>query len=393
MYCGMKELTKLTAWDKHYNVLQNGYIPIVKYKGIEFNEEDITDIASNDLEQLYEIEKQGVDELIEAGVLTSAVKGKSYDKDTYDVINDYLCNPNNHENILSQLDDMIYAMQTNEMYQQLTKDAAENFDMLEDDFRNSAESALGKFAAQSDNNLRLLLSQFSDSVDDSIKDIKERRESYAYNTSLERAVEDLLDEKCSADELLSFCEELGVNIDSPYIIYAQNGEYKECYNYSQVIDDWTEMRKQYEGIGAVIYGVEGTIYQGTLDESAFKAFIVELDYKGGYSRFALTEKDFKEEYPNTDIERMREGDTDTLRPMVHIWAEETLIGSDEWNRFFTDMDYGHPQSDIDIGNIAYIDRDECSAELVGAVKATIKEKLFSGNKEKNAKKDKPIEKD
>ena len=390
MYCGMKELTKLTAWDKHYNVLQNSYIPIVEYKGIEFNEEDITDIASNDLEQLYEIEKQGVDRLIEKGILTSAVKGKSYDKDTYDVINDYLCNPNNHENILSQLDDMIYAMQNKELYEQLIQDAAEMFDTLEDDFRNSAESALGKFAAQSDDNLRLLLSQFDDgvSVDDNIKDIEERRESYAYNSSLENAVEDFLDDSCSADELLSLCEDLEVNVDSPYIIYAQNGEYKECYNYSQVIDDWTEMRKQYEGIGAVIYGVEGTIYQGTLDESAFKAFIVELDYKGVYSRFALTEKDFKEEYPNTDIERIREGDTDTLRPMVHIWAEETVIGSDEWNRFFTDMDYGHPQSDIDTGNVAYIDKDECSAELIDAVKATI-----SGNKEKNVKKDKPIEKD
>lgn len=386
MYCGMKELTKLTAWDKHYNVLQNSYIPVIKYKGIEFNEEDVSDIAQYDLMELFEIENKGIDELIDNGVLTPAVKDMEWGKDTWDIVNDYLCNPNNHENILSHLDDMIYSLQNEEMYETLSKGAAETFDDLEDDFRNSAENALGKFAAQSDNNLRLLLSQFSDSVDDSIKDIEERRKSYAYNTSLERAVEDLLDEKCSADELLSFCEELGVNIDSPYIIYAQNGEYKECYNYSQVIDDWTEMRKQYEGIGAVIYGVEGTIYQGTLDESAFKAFIVELDYKGGYSRFALTEKDFKENYPNTDIERMREGDTDTLRPMVHIWAEETLIGSDEWNKFFTDMDYGHPQSDIDIGNIAYIDRDECSAELVGAVKATIK-------KEKNAKKDKPIEKD
>ena len=373
----MKELTKL-----------NSSIPIIKYKGIEFNEEDVSDIAQDDLMELFEIENKDVDELIDNGVLTPAVKDMEWGKDTWDIVNDYLCNTNNHENILSQLDDMIYAMQSKELYEQLTKDAAENFDMLEDDFRNSAESALGKFAAQSDDNLRLLLSQFDDSVDDSIKDIEERRESYAYNSSLENAVEDFLDDSCSADELLSLCEDLKVNIDNPYIIYAQNGEYKECYNYSQVIDDWTEMRKQYEGIGAVIYGVEGTIYQGTLNESAFKAFIVELDYKGVYSRFALTEKDFKENYPNTDIERMREGDTDTLRPMVHIWAEETVIGSDEWNKFFTDMDYGHPQSDIDTGNVAYIDKDECSAVLIDAVKATI-----SGNKEKNVKKDKPIERE
>lgn len=94
-----------------------------------------------------------------------------------------------------------------------------------------------------------------------------------------------------------------------------------------------------------------------------KAFIVQLDYKGNYSRFALTEEDFKKEYPETDIERLREGDTDTLRPMVHIWATETTVLSDEWYSFFGDMTKDLPQSDIDNDNIAYIDYDSCSDVL------------------------------
>ena len=94
-----------------------------------------------------------------------------------------------------------------------------------------------------------------------------------------------------------------------------------------------------------------------------KAFIVELDDKGNYSRFALTEEDFRKEYPETDIERMRKGDTDTLRPMVHIWAMETTVLSDEWYSFFGDMTKDLPQSDIDNDNKAYVDYSRCSEIL------------------------------
>ena len=75
MWCNIKEIDKLTAWDKGYNVIKNTPIPILTYKGIEFNEEDVSDIATNELEEFYEIEIKGVDELINDGVLTPAVKG------------------------------------------------------------------------------------------------------------------------------------------------------------------------------------------------------------------------------------------------------------------------------------------------------------------------------
>ena len=103
-----------------------------------------------------------------------------------------------------------------------------------------------------------------------------------------------------------------------------------------------------------------------------RIFIVELDDKANYTRFALTEKDFKEKYPDTDIERMRKGDADTLGPMVHIWAEETAVGSKQWNIFFTDMTSGLPVSDRANGNWAYVDIDSCSETLKEDVNKTIK---------------------
>ena len=101
-----------------------------------------------------------------------------------------------------------------------------------------------------------------------------------------------------------------------------------------------------------------------------KAFLVELDDHGSYSRFALTEKDFKNEFPDTDIERVREGDTDTLKPLTHIWAAEVEIKSEEWNSFFTDMSYNLPDSDVENDNLASIDYDRCSPSLKEAVKET-----------------------
>jgi len=267
MYCGMKELTKLTAWDKGLNVIQNSYIPIIKYKGIEFNEEDVSDIAQDDLMELFEIENKGVDELINDGVLTPAVKDMEWGKDTWDIVNDYLCNPNNHENILSQLDDMIYSLQNEELYEKIVQDAAKDFDDLEYDFRNSAESALGKFAAESEENLAMLLGQFSGDLDDNIKDIEERRESYAYNSSLENAVEDFLDDNCSADELLSICRDFGLKVDEHFIVYAQNGEYEECYDKAQVLEGYNKLQREYDGLAVVVYGVMGTEYKGVLKET------------------------------------------------------------------------------------------------------------------------------
>ncbi len=89
-------------------------------------------------------------------------------------------------------------------------------------------------------------------------------------------------------------------------------------------------------------------------------FLVELNYKGDLIRYALTEDDFKKEYPQVDIEKIRNGDSETIKPLVHIWVKKTNSHSEEWVRFFSDMSYGLAESDIENGNLAYIDLNYCS---------------------------------
>lgn len=93
-----------------------------------------------------------------------------------------------------------------------------------------------------------------------------------------------------------------------------------------------------------------------------KAIIVEQDYKGYYGRFALTREEFEDSYPETYEAYSNQldwvGNTDTIKPLVHIWFKEVEIDGDEWNKFFTDMEYQLPESDIESGNTAYIDGTE-----------------------------------
>lgn len=83
--------------------------------------------------------------------------------------------------------------------------------------------------------------------------------------------------------------------------------------------------------------------------------LVELDYKGNYERFALTEAEFKKFYPDTYKTLGCDEGSDTLRPLVHIWFKKTHTESEDWINFFTDMTWGLPESDIKNGNLAYID--------------------------------------
>ena len=106
-----------------------------------------------------------------------------------------------------------------------------------------------------------------------------------------------------------------------------------------------------------------------------RAVLVELDYKGDYSRFALTPDEFKERF----IEMRPEipepiigGDTFTLRPLVHIWYCLTEVGDSLWNVFFTDMTWGLPETDIRYNNRAYIDFGEF-VTLSNEVMFTIKD--------------------
>lgn len=82
--------------------------------------------------------------------------------------------------------------------------------------------------------------------------------------------------------------------------------------------------------------------------------LVERDYKGEYERFALTETQFFEEFGFIPVC----SGTETLSPFVHIWFEPNVcVGDSEWETFFTDMEEGLPQSDVENGNLAYVRAD------------------------------------
>lgn len=92
------------------------------------------------------------------------------------------------------------------------------------------------------------------------------------------------------------------------------------------------------------------------------AVIVEHDYKGSYSRFALTLDEFRKEYIGrcSEIpEPTTSGESYTIRPLVHIWYKLCDINSEEFNTFFTNMAWGLCQSDIECNNLAVIDLDGC----------------------------------
>ena len=99
------------------------------------------------------------------------------------------------------------------------------------------------------------------------------------------------------------------------------------------------------------------------------AILVERDYKGNYERFALTPDEFANEYPEP-VKRasgiVLKADSYTISPMVHIWFSPCTVGDNDWNKFFTDMEWGLPESDIESGNLAYI-RDDFFQSLKGYI--------------------------
>lgn len=91
-----------------------------------------------------------------------------------------------------------------------------------------------------------------------------------------------------------------------------------------------------------------------------KAILVEMDYKGYYERFALTLEEFEKEFPETfkHFGPIEEENSDTIKSLVHIWFEPCVVGDGAWERHFTDMEWGLPESDIESGNLAYIDYNQ-----------------------------------
>ena len=93
------------------------------------------------------------------------------------------------------------------------------------------------------------------------------------------------------------------------------------------------------------------------------AILVELDYKGSYSRFALTPEEFAKEYPETyqEFGPIDKANSETLRPMVHIWFAPCKVMDQKWQMFFTDMASGLPECDVRSGNLANVDEDKFGA--------------------------------
>ena len=117
---------------------------------------------------------------------------------------------------------------------------------------------------------------------------------------------------------------------------------------------------QIEGYTSQCFTCDEDFYGIEQETATEDAILVELDYKGYYSRFALTEEEFKKEYPETyeSFGPITIADTDTIKPMVHIWFCPCKVGDEKWNRHFTDMEYGLPDSDIEDGNLAYVDPEK-----------------------------------
>ena len=88
------------------------------------------------------------------------------------------------------------------------------------------------------------------------------------------------------------------------------------------------------------------------------AVLVELDYKGQYMRFALTPEEFEKKYPEVVADcdwPAAEADTYTISPLVHIWFKPCQINDEAWKTFFTNMEWGLSEMDLDARNLPWID--------------------------------------
>lgn len=118
-----------------------------------------------------------------------------------------------------------------------------------------------------------------------------------------------------------------------------------------LINDADEIEKMLDELVEILEEVPETI----------PVVLVEIDYKGKYERYALTPEEFERDFNGCLMNDMPEptvdGDTYTIRPLVHVWYMVTEVGSEEWNKFFTDMSFELPESDIENKNFAFVKVD------------------------------------
>ena len=119
--------------------------------------------------------------------------------------------------------------------------------------------------------------------------------------------------------------------------------------------DWSDL-----GFSYVLFSFEEI--ESLIELAKGPVVLVELDYKGSDNRYALTIEEFSEEFGprlKEDMPGPSEQSTSyTLRPTVHVWYELAEVGSPHWEKFFTDMEDGLPESDIKEGNLAHIDFED-----------------------------------
>lgn len=132
-------------------------------------------------------------------------------------------------------------------------------------------------------------------------------------------------------------EDLLANFADKVVSEYMAGDHELCYD--EFIED--ALMKQYRKTEAAV--------------------LVERDYKGEYERYALTPWEFENEFMPRLMGGMPAASTEpqtyTLRPMVHVWYQIVDVGGRAWDKFFTDMQWGLPLSDIERGHMAYIAED------------------------------------
>lgn len=262
MYCGMKELNKI--FNGAYSDSE------IIYKGISFNEYDIIEIAENDLATEFSCENKSVADLIEEGILTEKSRDLSWDKDTGDMIDDYLNNENNHDNILSSIDDMICNMQTDELYDNLSKKADEKYDdKLEYDYCDDAMNALSTYVAGNKSNLmKVILTQWNEREYAEV--IENSCEPYS---NLKESFEVFLEDNCLSKDYKELCEKVlpeNKRPQIPYLLYIQNHKYCECKNADECVKSFEKMMHEYEDLAAVVFNVDGTVFKGELNIDGLK---------------------------------------------------------------------------------------------------------------------------
>lgn len=105
------------------------------------------------------------------------------------------------------------------------------------------------------------------------------------------------------------------------------------------------------------------------------AVLVEEDRKGYYKRYALTVREFADEFINLQPSEIWQ--SETLKPCVHISYRLASVGDMEWKNFFKDMTYGLPESDVESGNLAYVDFESMNT-FGEEVRAYMQETLTAG---------------